>query len=141
MRSRSDLLILCAVLGVTAMSLNACAGQTRIKPSRVTIKNHEQFMAQFKRDLPVGTPAQDVMTYLENNEILHGYRPPGSFGAMLPSFFKEDGYDRRVGFIQGRINKISNALFVFRTDLYIKIYISEEEKVLEIKHGLSHTFL
>ncbi len=140
MQFRSNLPALYVLIGLMIMSMNACAEQKRIKPKRVTIKNHEQFMAQFKRDFPVGTPIQEVMDYLANNQIEHSYIAPGSLRPYpVPTDVAMDGYDHRVGYVGYILRKISTVFFIFRTDLQVNVYFSEEEKVIDIRHRLVGT--
>ncbi len=140
MRDRCGLLASYAVVGVMAMSLGACAGQKRIKPSRVAIHNYEQFVAQFKRDFPVGTPLQEVMDYLTENQVLFGYIPPMSLKSYeVSSTVEEDGYDHRVGYIQYMLENIYRFYLIVRTDIQVKVYVSKEEKVIDIRHRFVYT--
>lgn len=44
--------------------VNANEEQMRIEAHQVNIDNYEQFVAQIKFELPVGTSLQDVKSYL-----------------------------------------------------------------------------
>lgn len=115
------LLVLCFISGMgIALPMNADDGQERIEPDQVNIRNYEQFIAQIEHDLPVGTSFKDVEKYLLDNGI-------------------EYGYASSEGCLQFLIKKIYSAFFVFITDLQIKIYVSEEAGVTDIKSRLIET--
>ena len=118
---KNSLLILSFIFSVmVVMSISAEDEKKRIEAKQVNIRNYEQFIEQLKHDLPVGTSIKDVEAYLLKQKISHSYVPnEGSFYVML--------------------KKIYSAFFIFKTDLFIEIFVSEEAGVSEIKHDLIET--
>lgn len=117
---KNSLLMLYLIFSVVAIPVNANDEQARIEAKQVNIRNYEQCIAQLERDLPVGTSLQDVKSYLSENQINYGYAS-------------------QEGCVKFMLKKIYSALFVFNTDLQVKIFISEETGVSEIKHNLIET--
>lgn len=113
-------LVICCITSVVAIPVNAIEKQKRIEPHQVNIRNYEQFVAQVKHALPVGTPYKDVEKYLSDKGLEYGYAPS-------------------EGCLQFMINRIYSAFFIFKTDLQIKIYVSEENGVTDIKARLVET--
>ncbi len=112
-------LVLCVVVSIS-MNVNANDRKERIEPDQVNMRNYEQFIAQIEHDLPVGTSFKDVEKYLSDYEIEFSHAPSeGCFKFM--------------------VKKIYSAFFVFITDLQIKIYVSEEAGVTDIKSRLIET--
>lgn len=100
----------------------ACANneEKRIDVSEVNIRNYEQFVAQLEHDLPAGTSIQDVKEYLSDKSIKYGHATV-------------------EGCIKFMIKKVDSSFFVFKTDLQVKIFLSEESGVSEIKSNLIET--
>ena len=117
---KNILLILYLIFSVVAIPVNANDEQARIEAKQVNIRNYEQFVAQLERDLPVGTSLQDVEAYLSKNKINYGYAS-------------------QEGCVKFMLKKIYSAFFVFNTDLQVKIFLSEETGVSEIKSDLIET--
>ena len=122
------LLILTAVLwsALSASGENAYAQEAhnstamtekRISPSEVTLSNLDAFEAQMRRDLPIGTPKQDVEAYLTQSKIRHGFTEgrSGPFGPLFQATIENIG--RRV---------------VFTASLAIRIHLDPDGKVDEI---------
>lgn len=113
-------LLICCISSVAAIPVNADEGQKRIEPHQVNIRNYERYIVQIKNDLPVGTPYKDVEKYLSDKGL-------------------EYGHAASEGCLQFMINRIYSAFFIFKTDLQIKIYVSEENGVTDIKSRLIET--
>lgn len=118
--SKIWLMICCFSSVLVTIPVNAAEGQKRIEPPQVNIRNYEQFIAQLKDDLPPGTSFRDVEKYLSNNKLDYGYASS-------------------EGCLQFMINRIYSAFFIFKTDLQVKIYVTEETGVTEIKSRLIET--
>ena len=123
-------LVLYFVFNVVALPVNANDEQARIKAKHVNLRNYERFVAQLERDLPVGISLQDVRAYLSENKIDY---------SETRNWPIEGCYH-----IQAMLKKIGNpflSLIGFTTGLWIRIYISEADGLLEINSKLIHTFL
>ena len=114
------LILLSFIFCMISASINANDAQKRITPDMVTIHNYEQFIAQLERDLPKGTPVEDIKKYLSENKI--GY-------SDVP---EEDC-------LYAMLKKIDSLFFIYTTDLWLRIYVSQESGLLKIKHDLIHT--
>ena len=117
---RNLFLLLYIIVSMVAIPVNADDGQKRMEPHQVNIRNYEQYVEQLKHDLPVGTSFKVVEKYLLDYGI-------------------EYGYASSEGCLQFMIKKIYSAFFIFVTDLQIKIYVSEETGVSDIKSRLIQT--
>lgn len=100
------------------MPVNA-SQKDKIEASAVNIRNYEKFLAQLEQDLPVGMSLNDVKQYLDENKI--GY---------------SDVPHEQCVYIM--LKKIHRSFFVFATDLWIRVYFSEEG-VSEINFELIDT--
>lgn len=118
--SKIWLMICCISSVLVAAPVNANEGHKRIEPHQVNIRNYEQFVVQLENDLPLGTSFRDVEKYLLKNGLDYGYAPS-------------------EGCLQFMLNRIFSAFFIFKTDLQVKIYVSEETGVTEIKSRLIET--
>ncbi len=117
---KNSLLMLYLIFSVVAIPVNANDEPERIEATQVNIGNYEQFIAQLERDLPVGTSLPDVKAYLSDSKIKYGYAS-------------------QEGCVKFMLKKIYSAFFIFNTDLQVKIFISEETGVSEIKSDLIET--
>ena len=117
-----NIFILFFIFSVVTMptSANDKELQPRIEVDQVTIHNYEQFVSQIKHDLPMGTSLQDVKTYLSDNKI-------------------EYGYASQEACIKFMLKKIYSSFFIFNTSLQVKIFVTEEAGVSEIKSELIET--
>jgi hypothetical protein len=114
------ILLIFSIFSVVAMAISANE-EKRINVSDVDIRNYEKFVNQIKNDLPVGTPIQQVKKYLSTRGI---------------------GYSDVVndeGNIKFMIKKIYSAFFIFKTDLQVKIFVTDGEGVSEVKSSLIET--
>ena len=121
-RALSAILFIYLIMSIFILSVSANEEQMRIEAHQVNIDNYEQFVEQIKRELPVGTPIQNVKAYLAENKIKYGYSP-------------------QVDYLQFMIKKIRSSFFIFNTDLQLKIYFNEKTGVTEIKSRLVRTAL
>jgi hypothetical protein len=97
----------------------AAMNEERISPSKVTLDNLEAYKAQVRRDLPIGTPKEEVETYLTRGGIPHDY-----FGAYPI-------YGRNGNSFQGTLKNIGTYL-IFRANLLIRILLDDQNKVRQI---------
>lgn len=108
------------ICGVTLMQADADE-ERMIKPPDVNIRNYEEFVSQLSKDLPVGTSMQQVTEYLSARGIRY-------------SNIVDD-----EGCIKFMIKKIYSAFFVFKTDLQVRIFLTDDEGVSEIKSKFIET--
>lgn len=109
-----------------ALMLSGCATGTadseRIHPSEVDIDNYERFVEQVTNDLPAGTRQDAVEAYLSAMGVEYGHNVPD-------------------GCLQFMLKRIYSALFVFNTDLQVRIYVTEEHGVSRVESSLIETAL
>ena len=117
---KNSLLMLYLIFSVVAIPVNANDEKARIEAKHVNIRNYEQFIAQLGQDLPVGTSLQDVKAYLSENKISYSDVP-------------------HEGCLYVMLKKIDRSFFIFTTDLWLRIYVSEKECLSEIKSKLINT--
>ena len=67
-------LMICCISSVVPTSMKVDGVHKRIEPHEVNIRNYEQYVAQLQRNLPIGTPLQQVEKYLTDNNITYSYR-------------------------------------------------------------------
>ena len=155
---KTIVLVLYFVFNVAALPVNANDEQARIKAKHVNLRNYERFVAQLERDLPVGTSLQDVRAYLSENKI-DCSETQARTTSFSRAFSRALGYlyENKIGcsetrnwpiegchHIQFMVKKIGNpflSLIGFSTGLWIGIYISEADGLLEINSKLIHTSL
>lgn len=113
------IILLVSILSVTFMQVNA-SDEKRIKPSDVDIRNYEEFVTQVREDLPAGTTIQQVKKYLSGRGVEYGHADV-------------------EGCIKFMIKKIDSAFFIFKTDLQVKIFVTEDNGVSEVKSKLIET--
>jgi len=96
----------------------AAAIEERILPSEVTLENHDAFMDQLHRDLPLGTAKQDVEAYLARWEIPYYFLDAryGSFGNAYHAVLED------LGWYQG-----------FTTRLNVWIHLDDTNLLREIR--------
>lgn len=105
-------------LSLFAILASVCAAQAqqRIPANKVTLGNVEAFEKQVARDLPVGTPKDNVEAYLIHEKITH-------------SFYSSDPiYGPDGNTFQGTIRNIGVRL-IFEGDLAIRIHLNAQDKV------------
>jgi hypothetical protein len=113
-------ILLASILSVVLMQQANAGDEKRIKPSDVNIRNYEDYVSQVREDLPVGTPIRQVKQYLSDRGLEYGYADV-------------------EGCIKFMIKKVDSAFFVFKTDLQIKIFVTDENGVSEVKSKLIET--
>jgi len=113
------ILLVLSILSVVAMPISANE-EKRIDASDVNIRNYEKFVEQVENDLPVGTSIQRVKDYLSEEGVKYGHATV-------------------EGCIKFMIKKVDSSFFFFKTDLQIKIFVSEDSGVSEIKSRLIET--
>ena len=131
------LILLSFIFCMISPSINANDAQKRITPDKVTIHNYEQFIAQLERDLPKGTPVEDIKKYLSENKIEYSYYSIEIKKDLADSLVEKDFY-RKYPHFQFMLRRISS-FFIFYSDLLVFIFFSEETGVVEIRHDLIHT--
>ena len=143
--ARHLLPVVCAVLLCGCATGGASGGTDgwngRIDISDVNYRNWERFVAQLERDVPVGTPVEDLKRYLSENGIEYGhFRHPYAGGKHRPP---DDGWVS-----VGVRDILRNPLFEvvgFSSGLQVQFYIVHEEgdvpRVSRIEGTLLHTFL
>ncbi|MDZ7925479.1 MAG: hypothetical protein U5M23_15845 [Marinagarivorans sp.] len=104
----NKIILLVSILSVVLMQQANAGDEKRIKPSDVNIRNYEDFVSQVREDLPVGTSVQQVKNYLSNRDLEYGYADV-------------------EGCIKFMIKKVDSAFFVFKTDLQVKIFVTDEK--------------
>jgi hypothetical protein len=102
----------------------AAPSAERILPQDVSTRNLEAYEAQFRRDIPVGTPKAEVEGYLTRMNIRHLFLPSSIYG--------NDG-----NVFQAVFNDIGTVLG-FQASLGIWIRLDEEDKVREIVFRLQY---
>ena len=114
------IILLISILSVISMQSSA-SDEKRIKPSDVNIRNYENFISQMRQDLPIGTPIQKVKEYLSVR------------GIECSDVVDNDEY---IVFI---IRKIYSAFFIFKTDLEVRIFVTDDNGVSEVRSKLIET--
>jgi hypothetical protein len=93
---------------------------TRIDPYEVNLSNLEAFKEQLRRDLPPGTPKEDVETYLTRWRIAHHFSGPNSPARSTRNIFYALIEDIAV-------------LPIYRVSLQIDIRLDDHDSVKDIE--------
>jgi len=95
----------------------AAMNEKRISPSEVTLDNLEEYEAQVRRDLPIGTPKEDVEAYLTRCGL-----PYDSIGPN--PLYDANSFQTTIENIGIRV--------IFQASLFIRIRLDQQDKVKEI---------